>query len=107
MAMGGIARTKMIILSSLPVAVPQYDYDYDCKNHDHQLEKSSRNSIKEGKRDSAPYWIPHPRTGIYVPKGQEWMMDDVPEGAASFNQTYWLRNVDVVDRPDPDIFSNH
>ncbi|KAF2320942.1 hypothetical protein GH714_032100 [Hevea brasiliensis] len=47
-------------------------------------------------------WVPHPRSGIYMPKGYERVMDDVPEGAASFDQTYWLRNVDGVEKPDPD-----
>jgi hypothetical protein len=39
----------------------------------------------------APLWVPHPRTGIYYPKGFEWVMEDVPSGAASFRQSYWLR----------------
>lgn len=51
--------------------------------------------------DDSSYWVPHPRTGIYFPKGHESVMDDVPEGAASFDQTYWLRNVDDgVEKPD-------
>nr|CAB3462164.1 unnamed protein product [Digitaria exilis] len=36
-------------------------------------------------------WVPHPRTGIYYPKGFEWVMEDVPSGAASFRQSYWFR----------------
>ncbi|KDP44468.1 hypothetical protein JCGZ_16301 [Jatropha curcas] len=113
MAKGGIARAKMMILreanrvhhrlNSLP-ATSQHDYDYS-NNHNNQLKKSSRNSIDEGKTDNSSCWIPDPRTGIYVPKGQEWMMDNVAEGAASLNQTCWLRNVDGVDKPDPDVFS--
>lgn len=51
-------------------------------------------------------WVPHPRTGIYVPKGHEQVIDDVPEGAASFNRTYWLREVDGVEKPDPDLPSD-
>ncbi|GJN34962.1 hypothetical protein PR202_gb23679 [Eleusine coracana subsp. coracana] len=39
----------------------------------------------------AALWVPHPRTGIYYPKGFEWVMEDVPSGAASFRQSYWLR----------------
>ncbi|KAM7280544.1 hypothetical protein ACFE04_007678 [Oxalis oulophora] len=39
-------------------------------------------------------WVPHPRSGIYSPKGQEWVLNDVPENAASFSHTYWIRNVD-------------
>ncbi|KAF3435526.1 hypothetical protein FNV43_RR22615 [Rhamnella rubrinervis] len=52
-------------------------------------------------------WVPHPRTGIYVPKGHERVIDDVPDGAASFNQTYWLREVDGVEKPDPYLPSNY
>ncbi|XP_024980553.1 uncharacterized protein LOC112517374 isoform X2 [Cynara cardunculus var. scolymus] len=40
-------------------------------------------------------WIPHPRTGIYYPKGYEWVMEDVPDGAASFPHNYWFRNTDI------------
>ncbi|CAF2153994.1 uncharacterized protein LOC103837139 [Brassica rapa] len=46
-------------------------------------------------------WVPHPRTGIFFPPGQELVMDGVPEGAASFDMMFWLRNVDGVDKPDP------
>lgn len=48
------------------------------------------------------YWMPDARTGIYCPKGHESVMDNVPQGAASLEQTYWLRNVDGVDKPEPD-----
>ncbi|MQL82371.1 hypothetical protein Taro_014856, partial [Colocasia esculenta] len=37
-------------------------------------------------------WVPHARIDIYYPKGHEWVMEDVPDGAATFQQTYWLRN---------------
>ncbi|CAK9181155.1 unnamed protein product [Ilex paraguariensis] len=56
--------------------------------------------------DQPPYWVPHPRTGIYFPKGHEWVMEEVPNGAASFGQTYWLRNTDGVDKPDLYQISN-
>ncbi|KAG8364212.1 hypothetical protein BUALT_Bualt19G0104800 [Buddleja alternifolia] len=53
--------------------------------------------------DSSSCWIPHPRTGIYFPKGQERVMEDIPSDAASFDCTFWLRNTDGVDdKPDPD-----
>ncbi|XP_057964331.1 uncharacterized protein LOC131155311 [Malania oleifera] len=45
-------------------------------------------------------WVPHPRTGIYFPRGQERVMEDVPDGAASLRETYWFRNIDGVDKPD-------
>lgn len=53
-----------------------------------------------GAAGSSP-WVPHPRTGIYYPKGQEWVMEDVTGGAATLRQTYWLRNLEGVDRPLP------
>lgn len=52
------------------------------------------------KREEPPYWVPHPHSGIYYPQGQERLMDDVPKGAASFGQTYWLRSADGVDKSD-------
>jgi hypothetical protein len=46
-------------------------------------------------------WVPHPRSGAYFPKGHEWVMDGIPEHAASLKQTCWLRNVDGVDKAEP------
>ncbi|KAI9181375.1 hypothetical protein LWI28_014446 [Acer negundo] len=59
--------------------------------HDHQEESSTTTT-----------WVPHPRTGIYFPEGNDWVMADVPKTAASFDQTFWLRNDDGVDKPDPE-----
>ncbi|GER51445.1 late embryogenesis abundant protein [Striga asiatica] len=42
-------------------------------------------------------WMPDPRTGIYSPIGQEWVMDGVPSDAASLSCTFWLRNIEGVD----------
>ncbi|OMO63330.1 hypothetical protein COLO4_32545 [Corchorus olitorius] len=47
-------------------------------------------------------WVPHPKSGIYFPKGHEWVMNDVPDGAASLGQTFWLRSVEGVEKPHPD-----
>ncbi|KAJ4840251.1 hypothetical protein Tsubulata_015413 [Turnera subulata] len=74
---------------------------FQAVNH-HQQEKSL-DSTKGSSKKEEEDWVPHPRTGIYVPKGHERVMDDVPENAASLSQTYWLRNVDGVEKPDPDI----
>ncbi|KAI6678126.1 hypothetical protein NL676_038922 [Syzygium grande] len=49
-----------------------------------------------------PCWVPHPRTGIYVPRGHERVVDNIPDGAASFSQAFWFRSVEGVDKPDPD-----
>ncbi|XP_004511304.1 uncharacterized protein [Cicer arietinum] len=39
------------------------------------------------------WWIPHPRTGIYFPAGHDWVMEDVPDGAATFAETCCFRNI--------------
>ena len=67
-----------------------------------------RNDVNGAKTmDDSSYWVPHPRTGIYFPNGHESAMEDVPEGAASFNQTFWLRNVDDGVDHDPNIPPDH
>ncbi|XP_006346326.1 uncharacterized protein [Solanum tuberosum] len=57
--------------------------------------ETRRNSKEE-------WWVPHRRTGIYFPTGQERVMNDIPNGAASLPQNYWLRGEDGVEKPDPD-----
>ncbi|KAL4301984.1 hypothetical protein GQ457_10G020370 [Hibiscus cannabinus] len=52
-------------------------------------------------------WVPHPKSGIYFPKGHEWVMDDVPDRAASFGRSCWVRNVDGVDKPEPPFHGDH
>ncbi|XP_047052675.1 uncharacterized protein LOC124658370 [Lolium rigidum] len=46
-------------------------------------------------------WVPDPRTGIYYPRGFEWVMEDVPKSAASFQQTYWHRSGDTETATSP------
>ncbi|KAF8410172.1 hypothetical protein HHK36_002694 [Tetracentron sinense] len=79
----------------------------ETKQREHSVSNLARVCCREKwrgseKRVHQSYWVPDPRTGIYVPKGHEWMMDDVPETAASCNQTYWLRSIEGVDKPSPD-----
>ncbi|MCD9642579.1 hypothetical protein HAX54_029453 [Datura stramonium] len=64
-------------------------------------EKEEEEEVEEIKKGR--WWVPHARTGIYFPIGQERVMDDIPNGAASLPQTYWLRSEDGVDKPDPDL----
>ncbi|EPS60226.1 hypothetical protein M569_14579 [Genlisea aurea] len=51
----------------------------------------------EGSRQGQGIWRPHPVSGIYFPEGHEWVMEDIPKDAASFDCVYWLRSVDGVD----------
>ncbi|KAK1395121.1 LEA domain-containing protein [Heracleum sosnowskyi] len=72
-----------------------------------KTETSSNNNLSMSNCDhenESSYWMPDARTGIYVPKGREQVIEDVPENAASFEYTYWLRNVDGVDHPRPDYY---
>ncbi|KAL0354935.1 UNVERIFIED_CONTAM: hypothetical protein Sradi_3940400 [Sesamum radiatum] len=39
----------------------------------------------------ATWWVPDDRTGIYYPKGQEKMMEDVPQGSGKgFDTINWF-----------------
>ncbi|KAG2306265.1 hypothetical protein Bca4012_084700 [Brassica carinata] len=79
---------------SSKAAKPNYMVvDYSEDTSDHRVE------INCGGEEE---WIPHPRTGIFFPPGHESVMEGVPDGAASFDMTFWLRNIDGVDKPDPD-----
>ncbi|KAK7280280.1 hypothetical protein RJT34_25342 [Clitoria ternatea] len=62
-------------------------------------ESCGRVSKSSEKKEDLDCWVPHPRTGIYFPKGHDWVMDDVPEDAARLSQTHWFRNIDGVDNP--------
>lgn len=59
-------------------------------------------SIKGGIKGGPSSWVPHPRTGIYYPTGHEWVMDDVPDGAALLVESHWLRNIDGVEKQQAD-----
>ncbi|KAA3488632.1 LEA_3 domain-containing protein [Gossypium australe] len=52
-------------------------------------------------------WVPHPKSGIYFPKGHEWVMDDVSDRAASFGSSFWVRSVDGVDKPESSVHDEH
>lgn len=64
----------------------------------HRVDQKTKSSSigKKVAVDSSPSysccWVPHPRTGIYFPVGHDWVMEDVPEGAATFSETCCFRN---------------
>ncbi|KAK4378489.1 hypothetical protein RND71_000351 [Anisodus tanguticus] len=68
-----------------------------------EIWRNEKEEEEEEIKKGSGWWVPHPRTGIYFPIGQERVMDDIPNGAASLPQTYWLRSEDGVDKPDPDF----
>ncbi|KAK7836193.1 hypothetical protein CFP56_022866 [Quercus suber] len=98
MARGSAAKTtKMLMLRE----AMRVDRGFSKHAGGADWHKKPASSINRGDNISySPCWVPHPRTGIYCPKGQEWVMDDLPEQAASLNRTHWLRNVDGVDKAD-------
>ncbi|XP_021887314.1 uncharacterized protein LOC110806703 isoform X2 [Carica papaya] len=104
MARAGISKTKMLIFRETqrverPFTKLSGANYYGEKFRGSSSGKSDEKSKVEAQTTSS--WVPHPRTGIYFPKGHEWVMDDVPATAASFPRTHWFRNVDGVDKPDP------
>lgn len=49
----------------------------------------------DGVGDSNP-WVPHEITGIYYPKGQEKVIEDIPPGASKDVGVNWLSYKDDV-----------
>ncbi|XVE66741.1 hypothetical protein DITRI_Ditri08aG0103900 [Diplodiscus trichospermus] len=97
MGRAAIARTNILLLRETKrVERPLSKIaggDRECRR---------RNSRGNDVKDPYSCWVPHPKSGIYFPEGHEWEMNDVPTSAASFDRTFWLRNVDGVEKPEPD-----
>ncbi|XP_059645353.1 uncharacterized protein LOC132286932 [Cornus florida] len=53
-----------------------------------------RNKSLVGDRDGN-WWLPDDRTGIYFPKGQEKIMEDVPPTAGKDFGVNWLSNNEI------------
>lgn len=70
---------------------------FEVKSTKREAEAEAEAERQRREEGGGSWWMPHPRTGIYFPIGQEWVMDDVPTHAASFDCTFWLRNIDGVD----------
>ncbi|KAL6218975.1 hypothetical protein ACLB2K_012182 [Fragaria x ananassa] len=113
MTRGGVAKSKIFLLSSCRVA-KRVEQRYFSKLSGtaegvSRKEESRKRPEMESPSTWSSSWVPDPRTGIYFPKGHERVMDDIPKGAASLNnQTFWLRNLDgVLEKPDPDTSPDH
>ncbi|PKI40257.1 hypothetical protein CRG98_039375 [Punica granatum] len=55
-----------------------------------KMEAEEMKSKSQGDRGSGRSWVPHERTGIYYPKGQEKVIEDVPSGAAKDIGINWF-----------------
>ncbi|GLJ43727.1 hypothetical protein SUGI_0910460 [Cryptomeria japonica] len=50
----------------------------------------------EGGGGGASWWVPHPKTGIFYPKGQRKWIDDVEkDDSVQDVNTYWLRSYEA------------
>ncbi|KAL6964088.1 hypothetical protein U1Q18_035144 [Sarracenia purpurea var. burkii] len=93
----GLTKTTMLLLSSRRVG--RWMSTNLAEKNDSTRKKKRET---DEKRDDPSFWMPHHRTRIYFPVGHDRVMEDVPDDAASFDQTHWLRSVDGVDKPDHD-----
>ncbi|XP_058069956.1 uncharacterized protein LOC131219013 [Magnolia sinica] len=94
MARSMVARSKMLLLR-------ETKRGQCCLNNLVGVDQERLKDQLE-KRIKPSWWVPHPRSGIYYPMGHERVMDDVPEGAAHSDLTYWLRGSEGVDEPSND-----
>ncbi|KAL3651729.1 hypothetical protein CASFOL_004731 [Castilleja foliolosa] len=101
MARNGIKNATMLLIKPISVrgyAIGRCISKLARKNNHHEnTDKVLADERGQSPEDRRSSWIPDPRTGIYFPVGQEWVMDDVPNGAASFDCSFWLRSIDGVD----------
>ncbi|XP_020210464.1 uncharacterized protein LOC109795389 isoform X1 [Cajanus cajan] len=97
MVRGGITKANSLLLGSCRAAKRAKS---GLSKFSGTAAAENSGGVKSGGKieGSSDWWVPHPRTGIYFPKGHEWVMEDVPADAARLNQTYWFRNVDGVDK---------
>ncbi|GKC43677.1 hypothetical protein Tco_1061399, partial [Tanacetum coccineum] len=69
-----------------------YDNEDELQSFRHKARQQDK--VYEEREESC--WILHLRTGIFYPKGHEGVMNEVPDGAAIFASSYWLRNNDII-----------
>ncbi|KAK6263798.1 hypothetical protein QUC31_011921 [Theobroma cacao] len=55
-----------------------------------KLEAEEVKKKSTGGHHDGSCWVPHDRTGIYYPKGQEKVMADVPAAAGKDTQINWF-----------------
>ncbi|GJR80714.1 hypothetical protein Tco_0151499 [Tanacetum coccineum] len=68
---------------------------YDNENELQSFRHKARQQDKVYEEREESCWILHLRTGIFYLKGHEGAMNEVPDGAAIFASSYWLRNNDM------------
>ncbi|GJX42535.1 RNA-directed DNA polymerase, eukaryota [Tanacetum coccineum] len=68
-----------------------YDNEDELQSFRHKARQQDK--VYDEREESC--WILHLRTGIFYLKGHEGVMNEVPDGAAIFASSYWLRNSDM------------
>ncbi|GJZ14170.1 hypothetical protein Tco_0549400 [Tanacetum coccineum] len=77
----------ILMLNGTSVMIMKMNYNHLGIRHD--------NKKRDTKEREECCWIPHLCTGIFYLKGHEGVMNEVPDGAAIFASSYWLRNSDM------------
>ncbi|KAK6946019.1 Late embryogenesis abundant protein, LEA_3 subgroup [Dillenia turbinata] len=103
MVRAGVAKTRAIVLRGSKAAGRHFSKLVGVDWEERFKEPFDRRQVNKINGGESSCWVPHPRNGIYFPKDQERVIDDVPANAASFNETYRLRNIDGVDKNYPDV----
>lgn len=57
-----------------------------------EVKSKSNVAGDQGRVDGDCWWIPDNRTGIFYPKGQEKVIEEVPAGAAKDFRVNWFTN---------------
>ncbi|GKC85602.1 hypothetical protein Tco_1141319 [Tanacetum coccineum] len=65
-----------------------YDNEDELQSFRHKARQQDK--VYDERKESC--WILHLRTGIFYLKGHEGVTNEVPDGAAIFASSYWLRN---------------
>ncbi|KAK6946011.1 hypothetical protein RJ641_013555, partial [Dillenia turbinata] len=107
MVRAGVAKTRAIILRGSKAAGRRFSKLVGIDREERFEEPFDHHQVNKIKGGKSSCWVPHPQNGIYFPKGQERVIDDVPVNAACLNETYWLRNIDGVDKNYPDILPDN
>ncbi|GJY31596.1 hypothetical protein Tco_0415091 [Tanacetum coccineum] len=68
-----------------------YDNEDELQSFRHKARQQDK--VYDEREESC--WILHLCTGIFYLKGHEGVMNEVPDGAAIFASSYWLRNNDM------------
>ncbi|GKA03157.1 ribonuclease H-like domain-containing protein [Tanacetum coccineum] len=73
----------------------QWNECYDNEDELQSFRHKARQQDKVYDEREESCWILHLCTGIFYLKGHEGVMNEVPDGAAIFASSYWLRNSDM------------